>query len=279
MKGDRLPRPGFTATVRADLRRARRSTSTWILVAVVPALILIGFVLAISGDEKSISTVINSIAELIVFWLPLVGLLIGYNVILYERESGTILLSLSVPQSRLGLLLGKATARGSLLVIPLVGTLLVVGIGTVALGGAQTGDLLRYPIFMLLSVLYVLVFVGIGVTFSAWSTSSRRILLGSFLTYLVLTSYWSGLTEFFADLVYRLQLETFPTWASILQFSSPTQAYGYLLGQLYDSLGGEYYSLTDPGWVINQWSALLVLLIWVVFPTVYGYYQLLITEL
>jgi Cu-processing system permease protein len=69
---------------------------------------------AASGEVgfTRISTTIVSLASLAVFLIPLIALMLAYDSIVGEDEQGTLLLLMTYPLSRTGLLAGKFLGHG-----------------------------------------------------------------------------------------------------------------------------------------------------------------------
>ena len=121
---------------------------------------------AIGGtlQYQPLSSVMNSLLSLTVFLLPLLALLLCYDAFVGEAESGTLLLMLTYPLSRLQWLTGKAIGQGGAIllvlaagfaVLPLIQAFLPVPYGMGELLGAMavliaTGWLLGL-VFMLLA--------------------------------------------------------------------------------------------------------------------------------
>ena len=88
---------------------------------------------AIGGtlQYQPLPSVMNSLLSLTVFLLPLLALLLSYDAFVGEAESGTLLLMLTYPLSRLQWLAGKALGQGAalLLVLPLIQAFLPVPYG------------------------------------------------------------------------------------------------------------------------------------------------------
>jgi len=93
----------------------------WVLaITAIFALFALGiayFGAAASGmvGFTSLSTTIVSLSSLVIFLIPLIALLLGYDSIVGEEEQGTLLLLLSYPLSRSQLLLGKLVGQGGIL--------------------------------------------------------------------------------------------------------------------------------------------------------------------
>lgn len=121
---------------------------------------------AIGGtlQYQPLSSVMNSLLSLTVFLLPLLALLLCYDAFVGEAESGTLLLMLTYPLSRLQWLTGKAIGQGGAIllvlaagfaVLPLIQAFLPVPYGMGELLGAMavliaTGWLLGL-VFMLVA--------------------------------------------------------------------------------------------------------------------------------
>ena len=121
---------------------------------------------AIGGtlQYQPLSSVTNALLSLTVFLLPLLALLLCYDAFVGEAESGTLLLMLTYPLSRLQWLTGKAIGQGGAIllvlaagfaVLPLIQAFLPVPYGMGELLGAMavliaTGWLLGL-VFMLLA--------------------------------------------------------------------------------------------------------------------------------
>lgn len=95
----------------------------WILaITIAFALLAMGlawFGAAASGEVgfTRISTTIVSLASLAVFLIPLIALMLAYDSIVGEDEQGTLLLLMTYPLSRTGLLAGKFLGHGAILAL------------------------------------------------------------------------------------------------------------------------------------------------------------------
>lgn len=111
----------------------------WVLsITLVLAVLAIGIAwvgAAASGGLgfTSLASTLVSLTTLAVFLIPLIALLLAYDAVVGERESGTLLLLLTYPVSRSALLLGKFCGHGLIL-----GAATALGFGiagvTIALG-------------------------------------------------------------------------------------------------------------------------------------------------
>ena len=110
---------------------------------------------AIGGtlQYQPLSSVMNSLLSLTVFLLPLLALLLCYDAFVGEAESGTLLLMLTYPLSRLQWLAGKAIGQGGAI-------LLVLAAGFAVLPIIQAFLPVPYGMGELLGAMAVLIATG-----------------------------------------------------------------------------------------------------------------------
>lgn len=121
---------------------------------------------------RSIEFVIASLVSLVIYLIPLIALLLGFDAIVGERERGSLNLLLSMPITRLELLLGKYLGLASALVLSII-----IGFGLVALmllPQLTPVALYHYLGFMLSSVLLGLAFLSIAVLSSVIARDRTR---------------------------------------------------------------------------------------------------------
>ena len=122
------------------------------------------------------------------FVTSFVAILLTFDAISGERENGTLALVLSNAVSRAGVLAGKFLGAFIVLVIPmligiLLSTLIVSLSGIVSLHGA---DWARIGLMVVLSYIYVALFVGLGLAISSRVTHSSTSLVVLLLIWIVL---------------------------------------------------------------------------------------------
>ncbi len=192
---------------------------------------------------------------------PLVGLLLGYNAVVSERESGALLLSLALPHSREDVVLGKFVGRAG----PLVATI----VGTMALAGALVvypfGELVvaEFVAFVLLTVLFGALWIALGMAVSLSVASKRRALVLGFGFLFVFVFVWDTIES-----ALRLGLTTAGTsngeLPAVVQFVfslSPGRAFRRVVDGFLDpaaTVGGPWY--------LGEWTGLVVLVGWAVVP-------------
>jgi Cu-processing system permease protein len=121
---------------------------------------------------RSIEVTIASLASLVIYLVPLIALILGFDAIVGERERGSLDLLLSMPLTRFELLMGKFLGLSAALACSTV-----VGFGVV---GLLLGFKLspqawfHYAGFILSSVLLGMAFLSLAVTLSVFATDRAR---------------------------------------------------------------------------------------------------------
>ncbi|WLI72206.1 ABC transporter permease [Halomonas alkalicola] len=154
----------------------------WVLaIALILAALAVGiawFGAAASGGMgfTSLATTVVSLSTLAVFLIPLIALLLAYDAVVGEQESGTLLLLLTYPLSRTSLLLGKFLGHGLIL-----GAATALGFGiagvVIAFGadGVTLGDLVAsLGLLIVSSILLGWVFIAFAYLISVWVTEKAR---------------------------------------------------------------------------------------------------------
>lgn len=258
-------------TARKDFRDAVRSRTIWLLLAVFVGLFVLGS-LALGPDSGPFDAFVETTFENVYGVVPLVGILLGYKAVLYERESGSLVLALSLPQSRRDFVVGKFVGRSLVLAVSVVAGL-VVG-GAFAVTQYDAPSIGSYLIFIGATVLYGAAFVSVALAASTSTTSGRRVLVRAIGAYVVLDRAWNGLITLLVQLLYRFDISLpseLPDWAVALQLASPSQAYRHIVATRFGFVGSQAHLDPTAPWIVNSWSAVVVLLFWIVVPVALGY--------
>ena len=160
----------------------------WIL-AIAVAFALFALVIALAGfgftgslAPLETKRTIISLTSLVIYLIPLMGLLLGYGAIAGERERGTMELLASYPVSALQTVCGKLLGLGAVLA-----TALCLGLAAPALlsvlGG---GTVLPWLTFMGLSILLGVIFIALALLFSCLAREQGTVLGAVLALWLVL---------------------------------------------------------------------------------------------
>ncbi|ELZ95296.1 ABC-type copper transport system, permease protein [Haloferax mucosum ATCC BAA-1512] len=233
-----------------------------------------------------------SYAGMLGFVLALIALVTAHGSLIDERESGTIKLLLSLPNSRRDVVFGKLVGRTLVVLVSMLVGFVIAMFAMLFLGGQVM--FASYAGQVALSGLLATSFVSIGIWLSATSTSQRQALFGTFGLYFIFAVLWStvatGVPRVVNWAMDQLGLGTLSMTQVIemrlfIKYLNPLRAYETLVAELYGpavaarlfkaSLGER---LTIKGvfeeslpFYFNGWFILAILLAWIVVPPILGY--------
>ena len=121
---------------------------------------------------RSIEFTIASLVSLVIYLIPLIALLLGFDSIVGERERGSLDLLLALPITRLELLLGKYLGLAAALALATLAGLAGVAVLLAQRFGAA--GLFHYGGFMISSVLLGLAFLSLAVLMSVIARERTR---------------------------------------------------------------------------------------------------------
>lgn len=155
-----------------------RIRNRWVLAV---ALIFALFALAIAyfgasqqGEVgfRSIDVTVASLVSLVIYLVPLIALILGYDAIVGETERGSLELMLSMPISRFEILFGKYLGLAGALAIS---TVLGFGAGLLPLAASMSaGDVLHYAGFVGSAILMGLAFLSVSMLVSVLASDRVR---------------------------------------------------------------------------------------------------------
>lgn len=211
---------------------------------------------------RSAEVTIASLVSLVIYLVPLIALMLGYDAIVGEREKGSLALLMSMPLTRFELLLGKYLGLAAALVFStLAGFGVVAALLAYAFGAAA---FLRYSAFMGSAVALGMAFLSISVMISA-SARSRVSASGAAIV------AWFGFVLVY-DLVLLALLVAFQSSLSAdivpaLLLLNPADTFRMLNLLGYAEIG-RLYGLASvvPKALASPWVQGGALLLWIVFP-------------
>ena len=231
---------------------------TFAVFAVVIAFAGFGFTGSLQGAEEE--NALLSLTSLVIYLIPLLGLLLGYDGIVGERERGTLDLLLSYPLDPVHLLLGKWLGLGAVL----AGTLFLGLIAPIALalGGGQS--LVPWLVFAALSAWLGWIFVAVALLLSTLGRERGRMLgLAIALWVLLVVLFDLGLI----GLLVATEGGVPPALISALFYANPTSLFRFL--NLTLLLSPEALAATGLGEAVPAlWGLVTALLGWTVLPLV-----------
>ncbi len=260
---------------RKDFEDAVRSKMLW-AVTVLFVLSTAGTVYALDRImELTGTTVLQMLTIPAGLIIPISSLVVAYLAIAGERESGSIKILLGLPHTRRDVVVGKLFGRTGV-VVAAVGVAFAVTFGVlVALYGSI--NVVDYLSLFLVTSLFGTTFVGIAVGISsATSTRSRAMAaaVGVFVAFQILWDYVPTAVYYFVE--GTLPAGQLPAWYYLVLTLNPKNAYSSAAtmflpkspaGDLTSRLAGEI------PFYLESWFALVILLVWLVVPVVFGYAQ------
>ena len=259
------------AIARKDFQETVRSRGMIALVALF-SLLVAAFAFAVrptGGNEQFATELLLSVfigPFLVTTLVPLVGVVVGYNAVSGERESGSLKLLLSLPHSRADVVLGKVAGRGAALSLAVFAGFLLPALVLIAAPVVfNAGAFLGYTVF---AAALGVVFVAISVGCSAASSTQRRALIGGVAIYVLFVLLWGAITGRLVAAAGPLADALPVSTAQIrvfLRVSNPTTAVVEVLSNAF--LGEQLFGGDS---VNQQLSAAAMLVFWTVTPPLAG---------
>jgi Cu-processing system permease protein len=252
-----------------------RVRNKWVIavaaIFTVFALVIAYFGMAQGGaiGFKGMDVTIASLVSLVVFLVPLIALMLGYDAVVGERERGSLDLLLSQPITRLELLIGKwlglaaALAISSIVGFGLVGIILSYGIGVAAL--------IRYAYFVISTLALGFAFLSIAVLISVQAanrvTASGMAIALWFFFILIYDLILLGIMVVSSGTAYA---SAFPT----LLLLNPTDVFRILnvfaTGEMQSMYG---LATAVPGMLADKAILVSIMLVWIVLPMMLAYHM------
>lgn len=237
-------------------------SAKFLLGLLVSALLLLAYLYPVLGaDPITTARFPEFVSGMITTLVPFVGVLLSYDAVASERESGSVLLRLSLPHSRRDVVAGKWASRAGVLTTTLVGTLLVAGALVVYPFGELV--LLRFLGFVLLTVAFGVLWCNVGLAVSLVASTQRRALvLGFTVVFLFVLAWDAGATAVDAGL----------RAAGLVEGELPGLArfaLGVHPGGLFERLVTGFVvpdASVDGPWYLGPWVALVLFALWTVGP-------------
>ena len=145
-----------------------------------------------------------SLTQFIAFFGPLIGLVMGFDAINRERNSGTLAKLVSQPIYRDAVINGKFLAGLVTLTVMFTAiVLLITGLGLVVIGVVPGGEeLARIAIYLVVSICYVAFWLGLSILFSIAFRSIATSALASVALWIFLSFFISFPAQLVADVVH-----------------------------------------------------------------------------
>jgi len=220
-----------------------------------------------TNDWQDLGITIQGMMSLVQLLIPIIALMLGYSAINGEIEKGSMSSLLSLPVTRLEILLGKFIGLGSLLAITII---IGFGFAGIVIGlNVPDVDYVRYLFFILATVLLGLVFLAIALFLSSLF-KKRSGAMGSaifiwFLFNIILPIIFIGILVANSDII---DITTnAPDWYHLINLFNPLQVYTNLInlgtGLSIDSIPvaiPEYFSTYLMAFILALWTIFFMLI-------------------
>ena len=271
------------AVARKDFEDAVRSR--WLLALSAVFVLLVSAVVYLvrpgPGQTFPTSELLGSVFvrdALVTTLIPLIALVVSYNAVVGERESGSLKLLLALPHSRADVVFGKVLGRAGAIAVPIsVGFLLPALVA--ALGPLSLQPLTFFG-YILLTLVLSSAFVAIAVGFSAGVASNRLAIGGAVGLYFLFVPLWGAI-----QFPLRLYLGTGggPDWLPIsgsallelLRVINPTGSFKIVAGEF---VGATLFAAGQAGVeggagsyaLSTEVAAIAMLVAWILLPPLLG---------
>ncbi|RRJ31844.1 ABC transporter permease subunit [Halocatena pleomorpha] len=182
------------------------------------------------GEDPTFTTLFDGIVGMLGVVVPVLGVMVGYNAIVAERESGSLTLLLTLPHSRLDIMLGKFLGRSAIVVVTVAVGFILIGIQTILFT-----DLFSLTEFLLAAgeiTLFGILFVAIAIAFSTAMRTSMTASIGALGLTILFSFLWDFVTGLIVQFVHpipatgsRITRTPAPNWTTLFQRLNPRRAF------------------------------------------------------
>lgn len=272
-----------------DFQDAIRSRAFWGLSALFLLLIVgIAYVFGTSdvlaSSDAGAEALIFFIASALGTFVSLAAIVVCYRSLAGERESGSMKLLLSLPHTRLDIILGKVVGRAGVLAVPIV---VALTIGTL-FGTALLGDIAPVStiLFGLVTLLFAVTYASIIVGFSAMTKSTTRSATLAVGFFVIVELFWNVVLLAIRYVINGFSftgLSEAPAWFYPLSQLSPSTAFTTALTAVVSGGSANGGTGLSPeqfdAFYASRWIAFLALAFWIVVPIAVGYWRFDATDL
>ena len=225
-----------------EFRDALRSKGLWALSLVFTAFFVVpaagalylGLEVAGGAGDVGMQLLVSSVyLNIVTLLLPLVAIFAGYAAISKERTSGSLKLLLSLPHSRLDVIIGKVLGRCGVVGVPLGGAFLITALFLIA--SKLTFKPGLFVTFAMFSVVFALVMVAVAVSISGAVENSLYSIIGNMTFFVSVTFFWNLWANSIGDALWDyLGIKGAANWnvVLLLKLLNPSQAFKTLVNSM-----------------------------------------------
>jgi ABC-2 type transport system permease protein len=270
----------LSAVAKKEFRESIRSYSLITLVALftlfagglaliqhVPTIYLTG------SYETSTLALLNSMRQPTVFFVPMIGLAVGYGAVANERQTGSLRLLLGLPNSRADVVFGKFVGRTLVVVLSIAVGYAVAG--TIALSTYESFDARIFGVYTALTAFYGIVYIAFAIGVSSVLRSRAKALVGASTAYLLFIVGWDILLLFLQLAVYGQEIPEggLPDWFKFLGLANPSTSFMYAVRSVVPAYRELTFYPDSSAAYMQEWVGFPLLLCWGLVPLGLGYYR------
>ncbi|MEL4304852.1 ABC transporter permease subunit [Methanococcoides sp. LMO-2] len=151
-------------------------------------------------EPELMSVLFGNIVSNIAVMGAILAIMLGYNAISGEKERGNLKLLLSYPLYRDDVINGKFLGKIAVLVMTLMITALISVSVALVMGLVPTvDDIIKLMLFMAVSIVYLVTFLGISIFFSTVSKNETSSMLNSFMFWIISAILITSVSGLVAD--------------------------------------------------------------------------------
>lgn len=263
----------FVAIAKKDIQDSIRSRLLWGVIGTFLLLVFVLSWLVIDSSAESFEAAAGlSFILGILFFVPIAGLMISVKSIIRERESGSINILLSLPHTRSEMVAGKFLGRSAVLSVAIVAGFLPSLLFTATqVDGFPLYELLS---FLVATSMFGILFIGIGVGFSALVNSETQATIGSIVIFFLLYLWPFIIDNLGVDLprfVSRFWLFTlfFDMWFTLLALRDEASITSSTIADV-ENFALDVTTGTAADLHMQLWFAYVILAIWIAVPLAIG---------
>ena len=222
---------------------------------------------------QDLGITIQGMMSLVQLLIPIIALMLGYSAIIGEIEKGSMNSLLSLPVTRLEILLGKFIGLGSLLAITII---IGFGLAGIVIGfNVSDVDYVGYIIFIFATILIGLVFLVLALflstLFDKRSTAMGGAIFLWFFFNIILPIVFVGILAASSDIINIVN--NAPDWYHILNLFNPLQVYSFLVTlNVGAALSLDNISIAYPEYYSNILMT-IILLFWIICFMLLSYWR------
>ncbi|AHG00346.1 ABC transporter [Halostagnicola larsenii XH-48] len=269
---------------RKDFEDAIRSMMLWalsvLMILTVAGISAIPHLLYIPGEGPApgFDEAMSFMFTWMTLMISIIGLVVGYQAIVKERESGTIRFLLGLPNTRRDVVFGKVLGRSAVVAVP---TAIGFLVGAVVIGALYDGfGVADYVGLFAFSILIGLVYVSVAVGVSAAVSTRAKAVAGVLGIYVVFDwIWWTVPMGIYWILERELPGTTdLPAWYLLLERFGVWEPLGAIASAVVDIAGVETVSTADRiagdvPFYLETWFAWVFVAAWIIVPLGIGYYR------